>query len=137
MSWLITRAFPERVTGVCHRQSGRRCTVRPGHAGIPPLVWLTLRPPPKTCVSDFFMSAGACPAARHWLTPRPPPPKPVCLTSLFRDRNAVMSHSEGLARRRRDYPGQVLTAVPLSRPCRGVEFVSYAFRPCQFVFCEL
>ena len=30
---------------------------------------------------------------------------------LFRDRNAVMSHSEGLARRRRDYPGQVRSAA--------------------------
>ena len=30
---------------------------------------------------------------------------------LFRDRNAVMSHSEGLARRRRDYPGHVRSAA--------------------------
>ncbi len=37
---------------------------------------------------------------------------------LFRDRNAVMSHSEGLARRRRDYPGQVRSAA--SEPHTGL-----------------
>ncbi len=89
--------------GITHHRSDEVCVC--GFAGFAGLC-------EEVCVSGFALvglpvKKSVCVGLPLWVCPVGLPVWVV----LFRDRNAVMSHSEGLARRRRDYPGQVRSAA--------------------------